>query len=101
MEQLENALADARFDLQKVQSHCDQLEVQLADAVEELHTRPSLPSPIDSGGDKPGPSSAAEVKGEKAVEQTTPNEEVRIWKLLICNPRILLWVWLGQSCGCG
>ena len=77
MEQLENALADAKFDLQKAQSRCDQLEVQLADVVEELHSRPSLPSPSGSGGDKPGSSSAMEVKGDKASEQPPSTEEVK------------------------
>ena len=63
-EELENWLADARFDLQKSETKCDHLQTQLSKALEDLNKCSTVPSVCGSS--------------PKVCQSSCPVDEVRI-----------------------
>ena len=76
-EEMEGELKEVRFDLQKALSRCDQLEVQLGDALEELRQRPTAVASHEEeeGESKTGGSPRADEKGGEN-KSTVSTEEV-------------------------
>ena len=74
-EEMENSLADARFDLQKTQSRCDRLELQLSDALEELKKRPNSQAP--SVDKSPTEVETKVGMGEKGPMSTDEAEQIQ------------------------
>ena len=74
-EELDNSLADARFDLQKSESRCDRLEVQLSDAIDDLRSGGGA---VVAGPSEKASSPVSSSAKTENTEKTLPIEEVRL-----------------------